>query len=149
VPKFKKLIKENKPLPVTHPEITRYFMLIPEACELVLQAGSLANHSEIFILDMGEPVKIVDLAKKMLKLSGRDENNIEFIGLRPGEKLYEELLINEAEKKTKYESIFIAKPTIMDIEKLNKDIEELVKLTDKKEIVKKLKEIVVEFNHKA
>ncbi|GAB6045573.1 UDP-N-acetylglucosamine 4,6-dehydratase (configuration-retaining) [Caminibacter profundus] len=148
IPKFKKLIKENKPLPVTHLEITRYFMLIPEACQLVLQAGSMAENGEIFILDMGEPVKIVDLAKKMLKLSGRDENNIEFIGLRPGEKLYEELLINEAEKKTKYESIFIAKPTIIDIEELNKDIEELVKLTDKKEIVKKLKEIVVEFNHK-
>jgi UDP-N-acetyl-D-glucosamine 4,6-dehydratase len=146
VPKFKKLIKENKPLPVTHPEITRYFMLIPEACELVLQAGSLANHSEIFILDMGEPVKIVDLAKKMLKLSGKDENNIIFTGLRSGEKLYEELLINEAEKKTKYESIYIAGKTSFDIELLNVLIQKLINQISKKEIISVLKEIVKEYN---
>jgi UDP-N-acetyl-D-glucosamine 4,6-dehydratase len=145
VPKFKKLIKENKPLPVTHPEITRYFMLIPEACELVLQAGSLANHSEIFILDMGEPVKIVDLAKKMLKLSGKDENNIIFTGLRSGEKLYEELLINEAEKKTKYESIYIAGKTDFDINELNHLINQLRNSFSKEEIVSFLKKIVPEF----
>ncbi len=145
VPKFKECIKNNKPLPVTHPEITRYFMLIPEACELVLQSGSLANQGEIFILDMGEPVKIVDLAKKMLKLYGKDENNIVFTGLRPGEKLYEELLLNEADKKTKYESIFVAKPTKMDIKKLNQKIDELSKLLRKEEIIKKLKEIVKEY----
>jgi UDP-N-acetyl-D-glucosamine 4,6-dehydratase len=148
VPKFKKLIKENKPLPVTHPEITRYFMLIREACELVLQAGSLGKGGEIFILDMGEPVKIVDLAKKMLRLSGKDESNIVFTGLREGEKLYEELLLDEAEKKTKYDSIFIGGKTYYNIKKLNEDIKELVKLSDKKEIIKKLKEIVKEFNHK-
>lgn len=145
VPKFKKLIDENKPLPVTHPEITRYFMLIPEACQLVLQAGSLAKQGEIFILDMGEPVKIVDLAKTMLRLYGKDEKRIIFTGLRPGEKLYEELLIDEAEKETKYESIFIAKPTKMDINELNEQIEKLLLLNAKDEIVSQLKKIVKEY----
>ncbi len=145
VPKFKKLIKENKPLPVTHPEITRYFMLIPEACKLVLQAGSLAKNREIFILDMGEPVKIVDLAKKMLKLYGKNEDNIVFTGLRPGEKLYEELLIDEADKKTKYESIFVGKRVEFDLKKLNFLIKKLSEAKEKKEIVKILKEIVKEY----
>lgn len=148
IPKFKKCIKENKPLPVTHPEITRYFMLISEAVQLVLQAGSIAKNKELFILDMGEPVKIIDLAKRMLKLSGKDENNIIITGLRPGEKLYEELLINDADKKTIYNSIFVAKPTVIDIKKLNKDIEELANLKEKEEIIKKLKEIVKEFTPK-
>ncbi|MEO1927639.1 MAG: nucleoside-diphosphate sugar epimerase/dehydratase [Nautiliaceae bacterium] len=145
VPKFKECIKNNKPLPVTHPEITRYFMLIPEACELVLQSGSLANQGEIFILDMGEPVKIVDLAKKMLKLYGKDENNIVFTGLRPGEKLYEELLIDDADKKTKYESIFVGKRVEFDLNKLNFLIKKLSEAKEKKEIVKILKEIVEEY----
>jgi len=148
VPKFKKLIEENRPLPITHPEITRYFMLIPEACELVLQAGSLGENGEIFILDMGEPVKIVDLAKKMLKLYGKDENNIKFTGLRPGEKLYEELLINEADKKTKYEDIFIANPIKYNFELFKNQLNKLFKATKKEEIIKILKEIVPEFNHK-
>jgi len=146
IPKFKKYITKDKPLPVTHPEITRYFMLISEACQLVLQAGSLANNGEIFILDMGKPVKIVDLAKKMLKLYGKDENNIIYIGLRPGEKLYEELLISEAEKKTKYESIFIGKKTEFDFNKLNFLINKLLQAKSKKEIVKILKEIIPEYN---
>ena len=145
VPKFKKILEQNRPLTVTHPEITRYFMLIPEACQLVLQAGSLAKSGEIFVLDMGEPVKIVDLAKRMLKLYGRDENEIEFTGLRPGEKLYEELLIDEADKQTKYKDIFVAKPTEYPFGKLNKDIEELVSSANR---VEKLKEIVPEFEHK-
>ena len=148
VPKFKKLIAQNKPLTVTHPEVTRYFMLIPEACQLVLQAGSMAKNGEVFILDMGEPVKIVDLARKMLKLSGKDENNIEFIGLREGEKLYEELLINEAEKETRYESIFVAKATSYDYEKLSLQIRKLSNLYEKTDIIKTLKEIVPEFNHR-
>jgi len=148
VPKFKKLISQNKPLTVTHPEVTRYFMLIPEACQLVLQAGSMAKNGEVFILDMGEPVKIVDLARKMLKLSGKDENNIEFIGLREGEKLYEELLINEAEKETRYESIFVAKATSYDYEKLSLQIRKLSNLYEKTDIIKILKEIVPEFNHR-
>ena len=120
-------------------------MLISEAVQLVLQAGSITRDKELFVLDMGEPVKIVDLAKRMLKLSGKDENSIVITGLRPGEKLYEELLINESDKKTIYNSIFVAKPTIIDIQKLNKDIEELANLKEKEEIIKKLKEIVKEF----
>jgi len=148
VPKFKKLIEENKPLPVTHPEITRYFMLIPEACQLVLQAGSLAKNREIFILDMGKPVKIVDLAKTMLKLYGKDESNIVFTGLRPGEKLYEELLLDEADKKTKYESIFIASPTKINLNFLMTKIEEISKAFNKREIVRILKEIVKEYTPK-
>ena len=148
VPKFKKLIEEDKPLPVTHPEITRYFMLISEACQLVLQAGSLAKSGEIFILDMGEPVKITDLAKKMLKLYGKDENNIKFVGLRPGEKLYEELLINEADKKTKYKDIFIAKPTTYDLKLLQRRLNKLFSAEAKEKIVKILKEIVTEFDYK-
>ena len=148
VPKFKKLIEENKPLTVTHPEITRYFMLIPEACQLVLQAGSLAQKGEIFILDMGEPVKIVDLAKKMLKLYGKDENNIKISGLRPGEKLYEELLIDEADKKTKYKDIFITNPTKYDFELFKNQLNKLFKATKKEDIINFLIQIVPEFNHK-
>jgi len=145
IPKFKKQIEEGGPLTVTHPDITRYFMLIPEACELVLQAASIGSGGEIFILDMGEPVKIVDLAKKMLELSGRDDIEIVFSGLRPGEKLYEELLIDESDAKTPYDSITVAKPTHYNIEKLNADIEALLKSED---IIKKLQEIVPEFEHK-
>ncbi|MCG3703964.1 UDP-N-acetylglucosamine 4,6-dehydratase (configuration-retaining) [Aliarcobacter butzleri] len=145
IPKFKSQIEQGKNITVTHPEITRYFMLIPEACELVLQAASIANGGEIFILDMGEPIKIVDLAKKMIELSGRSDINIEFCGLRCGEKLYEELLINDSDQKTKYESITVANSTKFDINELNKKIEELLICEDK---VAKLKEIVPEFEHK-
>ncbi len=144
IPKFKKQIENGGPITVTHPKITRYFMLIPEACELVLQASAIAKGGEIFILDMGEPVKIVDLAKKMCELSGKKDIKIEFIGLRPGEKLYEELLIDEADKKSIYDSILIAGKTSYDIDKLNHDIEELLKSEDQ---ISKLKEIVPEFNH--
>ena len=144
IPKFKSQIQNGENLTVTHPEITRYFMLIPEACELVLQAGAIGGNGEIFILDMGEPVKILDLAKKMIELSSRDDIDIEFIGLRAGEKLYEELLIHESDKTTQYDSITVAKPTIYDIDKLNQDIKELVLSKDK---LIKLKEIVPEFNH--
>ncbi|MFW0713398.1 UDP-N-acetylglucosamine 4,6-dehydratase (configuration-retaining) [Aliarcobacter butzleri] len=145
IPKFKSQIEQGKNITVTHPEITRYFMLIPEACELVLQAASIANGGEIFILDMGEPIKIVDLAKKMIELSGRSDINIEFCGLRCGEKLYEELLINDSDQKTKYESITVANSTKFDIKELSKKIEELLICEDK---VAKLKEIVPEFEHK-
>jgi len=145
IPKFKSQIENRKNITVTHPDITRYFMLIPEACELVLQAGAIGTGGEIFILDMGEPVKIVDLAKKMIDLSGRTDIEIEFIGLRPGEKLYEELLIDDINAKTDYESITVAAPTKYDIDKLNKDIAELLACDDK---LAKLKEIVPEFNHK-
>lgn len=144
IPKFKTQIENGGPITVTHPDITRYFMLIPEACELVLQAGAIGSGGEIFILDMGKPIKIVDLAKKMIELSGRDDVEIEFSGLRPGEKLYEELLIDEADYKTEYESITVAKPTEYSLDELNNDIEELLECKDK---LTKLKEIVPEFNH--
>ncbi|MFV7790560.1 UDP-N-acetylglucosamine 4,6-dehydratase (configuration-retaining) [Aliarcobacter lanthieri] len=145
IPKFKSQIEKGGPITVTHPDITRYFMLIPEACELVLQAASIGKGGEIFILDMGEPIKIVDLAKKMIELSGRNEIKIEFCGLRVGEKLYEELLINDSDTKTQYESITVASPTKFDINELNKKIDELIVCEDKLE---KLKEIVPEFEHK-
>ncbi len=144
IPKFKAQIEAGKNITVTHPDITRYFMLIPEACELVLQAASIGKGGEIFILDMGEPIKIVDLAKKMIELSGRDDIGIEFSGLRAGEKLYEELLISESDRKTQYESIMVAGKTDYPIEKLNQDIDELLIVSNKLE---KLKEIVSEFNH--
>ena len=144
IPKFKSQIVNGQNITVTHPDITRYFMLIPEACELVLQAGAIGTGGEIFILDMGEPIKIVDLAQKMIDLSGRNDINIEFSGLRPGEKLYEELLIDDTDCTTEYESITVAKPTYYDINKLNEDIISLLKTDDK---LKKLKEIVPEFNH--
>ncbi len=144
VPKFREQIQKGGPVTITDPRITRYFMLIPEACQLVLQAGAIGSGGEIFILDMGEPVKIVDLAKKMIELSGKEGIEIKYIGLRPGEKLYEELLIDESEHKTRYESIFVAKPTIYSEAKLIADIEELLVCEDK---ISKLKEIVPEFTH--
>ncbi len=145
IPKFRSQIEQGRSLTVTHPDITRYFMLINEACELVLQAGAIGSGGEIFILDMGEPVKIVDLAKKMLELSGKEDLEIKFSGLRPGEKLYEELLIDESDAATEYESITVAAPSFYDIDKLNADIEELLTCKDK---LAKLKEIVPEFEHK-
>ncbi|WP_263833686.1 UDP-N-acetylglucosamine 4,6-dehydratase (configuration-retaining) [Sulfurospirillum oryzae] len=144
IPKFKEQIEKGGPITVTHPEMTRYFMLIPEACELVLQAGAIGSNGELFILDMGEPVKIVDLAQKMIDLSKKKDVAIEFTGLRPGEKLYEELLINESDKKTAYDSIVVAHQTRYDVVKLEKDIEELFTCKEK---IAKLQEIVPEFNH--
>ncbi len=145
IPKFKMQISQDGPITVTHPDITRYFMLIPEACELVLQAASIGKGGEIFILDMGEPIKIVDLAKKMIELSGKEDIKIEFTGLRPGEKLYEELLIDDSETNTEYQSITVAGKTFYSIDKLNEDISSLVSCENKLE---KLKLIVPEFEHK-
>jgi len=144
IPKFKAQINAGKNLTVTHPDITRYFMLIPEACELVLQAGAIGTGGEIFILDMGAPIKIVDLAQKMIDLSEKKNIKIEFTGLRPGEKLYEELLIDASDAKTDYDSIMVAKPTKYDIDKLNQDIDELLQTDD---YLSKLKKIVPEFEH--
>ena len=146
IPKFKQQIEMGGPVTVTHPDITRYFMLIPEACQLVLQTAAIAEGGELFILDMGEPIKIVDLAKQMIRLYGKeDEIEIVFSGLRPGEKLYEELLLDESEQKTKYSSIFIAEPTKYDIVQLTKDIEVLLKAKEK---VTALQKIVPEFTRK-
>ncbi len=144
IPKFKAQIEAGKNITVTHPDITRYFMLIPEACQLVLQATSIAKGGELFILDMGEPIKIVDLAQKMIELSGREDIKIEFTGLRAGEKLYEELLIDDADLKTEYDSIMVSQNPPVDYEKLMVQLEKL-KIGNSLE---RLKEIVPEFDHK-
>ena len=144
IPKFKTQILNGENLTVTHKDITRYFMLIPEACALVLQAGAIGKGGEVFILDMGKPIKILDLANKMIELSGKTNIKIDFIGLRTGEKLYEELMYDDSDAKTNYESITVAKSTEYNIDKLNEDIQELLECEDK---LAKLKEIVPEFNH--
>lgn len=144
VPRFRELIAQNRPLTVTHPEMTRYFMLIGEAVELVLQAASLAEGGEVFVLDMGKPVKIADLAGRMLQLSGKSELGIVYTGLRPGEKLYEELLIEEGDGRTRYPSIFVGRPTAQNISDLQQKIDTLLKA---EEIPAALKAIVPEFNH--
>lgn len=146
VPKFKEQIQKGEDLTVTHPEVRRYFMLVSEACRLVLQAAAIAKGGEIFILDMGEPVKIVDLAKKMIKMYNKEgQIGIKFIGLRPGEKLYEELLLDDSEKKTQYESIHVARSTKYDINELTNNIEQMLVSKDK---LSYLKKIVPEFDHK-
>jgi len=145
IPKFQSQIEKGEAITVTHPEITRYFMMIPEACQLVLQAASIAKGGELFILDMGEPIKIVDLAKKMIELSGREDIKIKFTGLRPGEKLYEELLIDDADLKTEYSSIMVSQNPPVDYDEL---LEKLEKLKgDNEMLLLALKEIVPEFNH--
>lgn len=146
IPKFKEQIAKGEPLSLTHPDIVRYFMLVDEAVQLVLQAGAIAKGGELFVLDMGKPVKIMDLAKKMLLLSNRPDLEIKITGLRKGEKLFEELLIDENDAKTKYESIFVVKDQKTDLVKLNSQID---KLKQNKDIIKILLEIVPEFKHNA
>ncbi|MCR6577189.1 UDP-N-acetylglucosamine 4,6-dehydratase (configuration-retaining) [Campylobacter insulaenigrae] len=143
IPKFKAQIAANEPLTLTHPDIVRYFMLVDEAVQLVLQAAAIAKGGELFVLDMGKPVKIMDLAKKMLLLSNK-KLDIKITGLRKGEKLYEELLIHENDLKTKYESIFVTTSEIKNLDELNIDIQRLLQSIDPAKI---LKEIVPEFNH--
>ncbi len=152
VPLFTKQIQEGGPITITHPEIIRYFMTIPEACQLVLEAGAMGAGGEIFIFDMGEPVKIIDLAKKMIRLAGllpEKDIKIKVIGLRPGEKLYEELLTDTSKNlSTHHEKIMIAQDMDHNYSKLCEDIEELIlsaKENSSKEVVKKMKKIVPEF----
>ncbi|WP_291128919.1 polysaccharide biosynthesis protein [Flavobacterium sp. UBA7682] len=152
VPLFTKQIQEGGPLTITHPEIIRYFMTIPEACQLVLEAGAMGNGGEIYIFDMGEPVKIIDLAKKMIRLAGfvpDNEIKIKIIGLRPGEKLYEELL-NDASKTlpTHNEKIMIGQDNLDNFEDVNLLISTLIQTAKKSssaEIVGLMKKIVPEF----
>ena len=146
IPRFEDQIKNGGPLTVTHADITRYFMLIPEACELVLQAGAIAKNSEVFVLDMGEPVKIMDLAKQFKKLSDREDVEIKITGLRPGEKLYEELLVDVDDVCTDYKDIFIGRKTCYDIKILTKHISDLqANNSNQLDIIKK---IVPEFQHR-
>ncbi|MBS4240299.1 UDP-N-acetylglucosamine 4,6-dehydratase (configuration-retaining) [Campylobacter vulpis] len=147
IPKFKAQIAANEPLSLTHPDIVRYFMLVDEAVQLVLQAGAIARGGELFVLDMGEPVKIMDLAKKMLLLSNRTDLEIKITGLRKGEKLFEELLIDENDAKTQYESIFVAKNEKVNLSLLKEQIAKLIKSEEAEEIVAILQEIVPEFKH--
>ena len=149
IPIFKKLIRKGGPLTVTHPDIIRYFMLIPEACKLVLEAGTMGKGGEIFVFDMGKPVKIVDLAKRMISLSGAKNIEIKFSGLREGEKLYEELLsTKENTIPTNNPKIMVAKVREYDYEEAKKNEDELLRISythDDMAIVKKMKEIVPEY----
>jgi FlaA1/EpsC-like NDP-sugar epimerase len=152
IPRFKAQIQKGGPITVTHPDITRYFMTIPEACRLVLEAGSMGEGGEIFIFDMGKSVKIIELAKKMIRLSGlvpHQDIAIEFSGLRPGEKLYEELL-NDLENTmpTHHEKIMVAQVREYHFQTISKHISELIKLSCEykdRQVVVKMKEIVPEF----
>ena len=152
IPLFKEQIKRGGPVTVTDENIVRFFMLIPEACKLVLEAGTKGNGGEIFVFDMGKPVKIVDLAKRMIKLSGAKNVEIKFTGLRPGEKLYEEVLSDlEGTKPTFHEKIRVAEVRAADFEKVSKQIDELVEISkqyDNMATVKKMKEIVPEYKSK-
>ena len=149
IPRFRDQIQRGGPVTVTHPEIIRYFMTIPEACRLVLEAGSMGNGGEIYIFDMGKPVKIVDLAKRMISLSGRTDVKIEFTGLRHGEKLYEELLnVKELTKPTYHEKIMIATVREYDYDEVKERIQKLIDVSytyDQMKIVAAMKDIVPEF----
>lgn len=152
IPHFKKQIENGGPVTITHPDIVRYFMTIPEACDLVLQAGTMGKGGEIFVFDMGEPVKILDLAKRMIKLSGFEPNldiKIIYTGLRPGEKLYEELLSDDAKTlATHNEKILISKDPNMKFEDIEKYTNQIIKAAlrrEKIQVVQILKEIVPEF----
>ena len=149
IPLFKEQIKSGGPVTVTDERIVRFFMLIPEACKLVLEAGTMGNGGEIFVFDMGEPVKIADLAKRMIALSGAKNVEIKYTGLRAGEKLYEEVL-NELEgtKPTFHEKIHIAQVREYDFDEVSREIDDLVetaKTFDKMETVRKMKQIVPEY----
>lgn len=156
IPLFEKQIDKGGPITITHPDITRFFMTIPEACQLVQEAGIMGNGGEIYVFDMGESVKIIDLAKQMIRLKGLsypEDIDIKIVGLRPGEKIFEELLANdENTEKTHHEKIMIAKVNTFDVEEKRKKIDDLCSLVqkanpekDKMEIVALIKAIVPEF----
>jgi len=152
IPHFKKQIEKGGPVTITHPDIIRYFMTIPEACELVLQAGTMGKGGEIYVFDMGKPIKILDLAKRMIKLSGYTPDvdiKIDFIGLRPGEKLYEELLTdNSTTIPTHHEKIMISRDPLMEFEDIEILCRQIMRSAIKKDglqVVKILKAIVPEF----
>lgn len=152
VPLFTEQIQKGGPVTITHPEVIRYFMTIPEACQLVLEAGAMGNGGEIFIFDMGAPVKIIDLARKMIRLAGfvpEVDIKIQTIGLRPGEKLYEELLNDNSKTlPTHNNKIMIAKESCTDCDLLFTQVEELIAIATKNnkiELVEKMKELVPEF----
>jgi FlaA1/EpsC-like NDP-sugar epimerase len=152
VPLFKKQIEEGGPVTITDPQTRRYFMSVSEAVQLVLQAGAIGKGGEIFILDMGEQIKILDLATQLISLSGLVPNKdipIKFIGLRPGEKLFEETLLDiEKDKATKYNKIFIAQPDNFNPVKLRKEIKKLEKLANamqEDKLIEEIKKIVPEY----
>jgi FlaA1/EpsC-like NDP-sugar epimerase len=152
IPMFQDQISRGGPLTVTHPDVTRYFMSIPEAAQLILQAGAIGKEKEIFILDMGEPVHIADLAKDLIRLNGLEPDRdirIQFIGLRPGEKLYEELITKgENIVPTSHDKILVLQGEKYDCEALNAGIDELLTIAgtyDTVAIKKKLAEIVPEY----
>ena len=149
IPLFKEQLKNGGPITVTHPDIIRFFMLIPEACKLVIEAGTMGNGGEIFVFDMGKPVRIADLAERMIKLSGARGVKIEYTGLRDGEKLYEEVL-NDAEitLPTFHPKIKIAKVREYDYDSVSGEIAELIDIArngDDMSTVAKMKSIVIEF----
>ena len=154
IPKFREQIKKRESLTLTHPEITRYFMTIREAAQLVIQAGALAQGGDVFILDMGEPIKIIDLAERMIKLSGlslKSKNNpsgdleIKITGLRPGEKLFEEPLMGDYASRTIHPKIFKAQDPFIDWMELTQEInnlEELINLNKIEDVLNILKRLV-------
>lgn len=153
IPIFKEQIKNGGPITVTHPDIIRYFMLIPEACRLVLQAGSMGNGGEIFVFDMGKPVKIADLATRMILLSGAQDVQIKYTGLRDGEKLYEELLNQEESTKLSlHPKIKLATVRELGYEEVSTQISKLVEITkygyNDMDIVRQMKILVPEFKSK-
>lgn len=149
VPLFKKQICSGGPITITHPEVRRYFMTIQEAVSLIIQAASLGKGGEVFVLDMGQQIKIVDLARELITLSGmvpEEDIEIKFIGLRPGEKISEELLTPKEDlSSTKYEKIFIACSDNLSREKIEKSLSNLEKLSEKEDIIKALKNIITDY----
>jgi len=152
IPLFKRQIAKGGPVTVTHPEMVRFFMTIPEAVSLVIQAGAMGEKGELFILDMGEPVKILDLARDLIRLSGfvpDKDIKIEFCGIRPGEKLYEEILTaEEGANTTRHERIYVGKPDHFDPEHLKKDLaylEKWVSVADRVKVVEKLYEMIPQY----